>query len=37
MTEVDGGVKKEPLESRSRAPRVRGSLVFKTWEVCFQD
>lgn len=36
MTEVDGGIKKQPSESGSRAPRG-GSLAFKTWEVCFQD
>lgn len=36
VTEVDGGIKKEPSESGSRAPRG-GSLAFKTWEVCFQD
>ena len=35
MTEVDGGIKKEPSESRSRAPKG-GSLAFM-WEVCFQD
>lgn len=35
VTEVDGGIKKEPSESGSRAQG--GSFGLKTWEVCFQD